>query len=65
MKRRVNNTGTFEYSGFAIPMTAETDAAWLIMRETLATGDLNHVNNQGLSFNQKWSERASLVYDES
>ena len=59
---REDNSGTtYYYYGTALPGTAESDSAWLIMRETVATKTIVFANGKASSIN-KWSERASLTY---
>jgi len=65
LKRKVDTTSTLRYLGYALPGSSPNDGVWLIIRETLSSKDITHVDNIGLQFNQVWADRTSLVYDET
>jgi hypothetical protein len=65
LKRKYSTDGTYRYWGYAQPLTDQYTSEWLILRETVLSGDITHVKAYGLEFKSKWSDRASLVYDDT
>lgn len=65
MKRRTkgrSNDTDLRYTGWAAPLSLTSEAVWFIVRETVSTGDIDHVSNVGINFTQIWDDRESLIY---
>ena len=63
-ERRVFNADQWlTHEGWAMPLTAETDAAWMICNhEYDANGNRTATKWASVAFNQKWSDYATLTY---
>lgn len=68
LRQRHEYTDTFpgtQYHGLAAPGTLDSDAGWVIRRETLdASGRTTHIDFAGgtVAFINIWDNRASLDY---
>ena len=58
--KNYENTGTYIYTAFADSGSEDSDLAWAIMRETIATGAIRW--KQG-AFSNTWTARASGTYE--
>lgn len=60
-KVKTDSTASVKYIGLAMPGTTTSTAKWLIVRQTLSTGDLDHADGDD-KFDNIWDNRASLSY---
>ena len=61
VKKDSTTSATVTYIGLAMPNTTTASAKWQIIRQTNATGDLDHADGDD-QFDNIWDNRASLSY---